>query len=96
MNNQPNLLNSIVQQDIIPNNINPLTDNEHLSFNNLLKSINKQLEINHLHHNGVNCLIVLSDGRIVTGSYCSVTICETNLLLKQYNILISTENAHDD
>ena len=61
-----------------------------------LHSINQYLIMKNLHHKNVNCIIELSDKRIVTGSYLSISICFIDLLTKEWNQISKIDKAHND
>lgn len=60
-----------------------------------IQSITKYFEIPQLHTTFVKCIIGLSDGRIVTSSDNSLSICKINIPSKEWNLLVTKDNAHE-
>ena len=63
----------------------------------IIQSLQKEIEIQHLNKNIVTCLILLSDGRILTGHLGGgICIISINILTKEWNIDIirNTETFH--
>ena len=68
--------------------------NKNARYPTVIQSIKKHFKINKLHNIDVTCLVQLSDSKIATGSFCSLSICKINYSSREWIKLIQKSNAH--